>query len=122
MLYFVSPQVALESQTTYAMASSCFTVAFMTKAAISAAKALGFDIKQLEVIVKFAMGRDVFAILPTGFGKTLCYQCLPGVFQPNLLWWKRALFYNSCDFTTDSHHKGSGICNYIFFITISNFS
>ena len=45
MLYFVSPQVALESQTTYAMASSCFTVAFMTKAAISAAKALGFDIK-----------------------------------------------------------------------------
>ena len=83
MLYFVSPQVALEDQTTYAMASSCFTVAFMTKAAISAAKALGFDIKQeqLEVVVKFAMGRDVFAVLPTGFGKTLCYQCLPGVFN-----------------------------------------
>ena len=80
MLYFVSPQVALENQITYAMASSCFTVAFVTKASISAAKALGFDIKQeqLEVVVKFAMGRDV---LPTGFGKTLCYQCLPGVFN-----------------------------------------
>ena len=65
------------------MASSCFTDAFVTKAAISAAKALGFDIKQeqLEVVVKFAMGRDVFAIIPTGFGKTLCYQCLPGVFN-----------------------------------------
>ena len=83
MLYFVSPQVALESQTTYAMASSCFTVAFMTKATISAAKALGFDIKQeqLEVVVKFTMGRDVLVVLPTGFGKTLCYQCLPGVFN-----------------------------------------
>ena len=71
MLYFVSRQVALESQTTYDMASSCFTVAFVTKAAISAGKALGFDIKQeqLEVVVKFAMGRDVFAVLPTGFGK-----------------------------------------------------
>ena len=56
------------------MASSSFTVAFVIKAAISAAKALGFDIKQeqLEVVVKFAMGRDVFAVLPTGFGKTLC--------------------------------------------------
>ena len=65
------------------MASSSFTVTFVTKAAISAAKALGFDIKQeqLEVVVKFAMGRDVFAVLPTYFGKTLCYQCLPGVFN-----------------------------------------
>ena len=65
------------------MASSCFTVAFVTKDAISAGKALGFDIKQeqLEVVVKFAMGRDVFAVLPTVFWETLCYQCLPGVFN-----------------------------------------
>ena len=26
-------------------------------------------------------GRDVFAILPTGFGKTLCYACIPLVFD-----------------------------------------
>ena len=26
-------------------------------------------------------GRDIFAILPTGFGKTLCYACIPLVFD-----------------------------------------
>ena len=47
----------------------------MSKAANSAAKALGFDIKQEQ------LERDVNAVLHTGFGKTLCYQCLPGVFN-----------------------------------------
>jgi len=36
---------------------------------------------QLEVIMNFISGRDVFAVLPTGFGKSLCYACLPGVFD-----------------------------------------
>lgn len=37
--------------------------------------------EQLKVVMAFISGRDVFAILPTGYGKTLCYACLPLVFD-----------------------------------------
>ena len=37
--------------------------------------------EQLEVLVAFLSGSDVFAVLPTGFGKSLCYVCLPFAFE-----------------------------------------
>ena len=37
--------------------------------------------EQLDVLLNFVKGRDVFAILPTGFGKSLCYACLPRTFD-----------------------------------------
>ena len=37
--------------------------------------------EQLQVIREFISGKDVFAVLPTGFGKTLCYACLPLIFD-----------------------------------------
>ncbi len=49
-----------------------------------AAQHLGYSSLQSlqeEVVVSFVTGHYVFAILPTGYGKSLCYACLPNVFD-----------------------------------------
>ena len=51
---------------------------------IEAAMELGYSSmkpEQVEVAVALIEGRDVFTILPTGFGKILCYACLPVAFD-----------------------------------------
>ena len=37
--------------------------------------------EKLEVAATFIEGRDVISVLPTGFGKGLCYACLPQAFD-----------------------------------------
>ena len=37
--------------------------------------------EQLTVVERFVQGSDVFAILPTGYEKRLCYGCLPLVYD-----------------------------------------
>ena len=32
--------------------------------------------EQLKVVEMFVRGNDVFGVLPTGYGKSLCYACL----------------------------------------------
>ena len=34
-----------------------------------------------EVITAFLKGNDVFCVLPTGYGKSLCFACLPTAFD-----------------------------------------
>ena len=40
--------------------------------------------EQLDVVEAFVKGRDVFALLPTGYGKSLCFGCLPLVLDKPL--------------------------------------
>ena len=52
------------------------------KVAIEAAGYRSLEEKQIEVIVNLIEGNDVFfAVLPTGYGKSLCYICLPKVYD-----------------------------------------
>ena len=47
-------------------------------------QALGYDRPtedQKAVITKFVSGHDVFAVLPTGSGKSMCFVTLPLVFE-----------------------------------------
>ena len=37
--------------------------------------------KQRDAILAFISGKDVFFSLPTGYGKSFCYQCLPLLFD-----------------------------------------
>ena len=49
----------------------------VASAAMHVAKQLGYpEMKdlQVKVVVDFVCGRDVFAVLPTGYGKSLCSQ------------------------------------------------
>ena len=49
-----------------------------------AVRRLGYDSptsQQKETVTAFVKGNDVFVSLPTGGGKSMCYACLPWVFD-----------------------------------------
>ena len=53
-------------------------------AIVTSARQLGYESvkdKQLTCISDFVSGKDVIVSLPTGYGKTMCYTCLPMVFD-----------------------------------------
>ena len=55
----------------------------MLYAATEAIQRLGYSTmksEQLQVVSGIVSGRDVFAVLPTGFGKSQCYTCPLTVF------------------------------------------
>ena len=60
----------------------------MEEALVSALHRLGFHTlrKEQDRIVKaFISGQDVFAVLPTGYGKSLCFALLPYVLRQDRL-------------------------------------
>ena len=61
-----------------------FSSASIKEAATAAVTSLGYaELKshQARVIEQFVSGHDVFGVLPTGYGKSLCYACLPLIFD-----------------------------------------
>ena len=56
----------------------------VTKVIEECAQKMGYESlkrQQKEAIFWFVQKRDVFVTLPTGFGKSICYGCLPMVFD-----------------------------------------
>ena len=56
----------------------------VNKTATEAVQRLGYDVlkpEQLQVVSGIISGREFFAVFPTGFGKSLCFTCLPAVFD-----------------------------------------
>ncbi len=47
-------------------------------------KDLDLESKQLEAMEALYSGKDVFLLLPTGSGKSICYECLPFLYDYKL--------------------------------------
>ncbi len=59
--------------------------------------------KQMMVVHSFIGGKDIFGVLPTGYGKSLCYACLAAlllrghlvIVQPFNMWSNRGALTES---------------------------
>ena len=69
------------------MAAALLTEEGIQDSATVAARKLGYKemrLPQLQVVTRILTGRDVsnvFAVLPIGCGKSLCFACLPYIFD-----------------------------------------
>ena len=83
----------------------------VSEAANAAARKLGYaalKLQQQEAVVNFLSGRDVFAVLPTGYGKSLCYALLPLAFD--LLEINAEKNANCCSINSiNSNYEGSSM-------------
>ena len=66
-----------------AMANSSFDFDRALAYALSCVKQQGLSLKdqQVEAVKLLSEGKDVFVWFPTGYGKSICYQLLPFIFD-----------------------------------------
>ena len=69
-----------------AMVSSSFGLDRALAYALSCVKQEGLSLKdqQVEAVKLLSEGKDIFMWFPTGYGKSICYQLLPFVFDVKL--------------------------------------
>ena len=63
-------------------------------------KELGYEElkpEQEQAIKEFVLGRDVLVALPTAYGKSLCYCCLPYVFDKLRRAWYETVHRRGCE-------------------------
>ncbi len=63
------------------MSESCKLEELIQDVATSVELPFELSMEQVESIVHFARGKDVFVSRPTGSGKSMCYILLPRVFD-----------------------------------------
>ena len=73
--------MALASEPAALMVKNAALKDAANRAAMKLGYARGMKEEQLEVVVAFLSGSDIFAFLPTGFGKSFCSACLPFAFE-----------------------------------------
>ena len=64
--------------------AACLSNRDVESVATKVVQELGYESlkpEQLQIVAGVLRGRDVFGILPTGFGKTLCFACLPSAYD-----------------------------------------
>ena len=67
-------------------------------AAASTARTLSYEKMkdhQLQVVTGILKGHDVFAVLPTGYGKRLCFASLPMLFDQVLPLKEPSIYYET---------------------------
>ena len=62
-------------------------------AAASTARTLGYEKMKDQVVTGILKGHDVFAVLPTCYGKSLCFASLPMLFDKYILPLKEPSIY-----------------------------
>ena len=74
----------IDSESVFVARSQKVTLSQAKGAIEASVRALGYENvrqDQFDVVLNFLKGNDVFVSLPTGGGKSLCYACLPLVYD-----------------------------------------